>query len=136
MDPAVPAGSGSPLDVGIDPAIVALTQKRSYGGAPVGQIIPRLGEDVATMVWGCLLLLFSFCFFVCSIYAMLISEHMPDTGAPPRPHWCTAAACCGGIVRAAPLTGRTPCHLNARPGNALVDAIKQDQYVRSSPACL
>eukprot|EP01047_Picozoa_sp_COSAG01_P080199 COSAG01_NODE_15498_length_1330_cov_35.211210_1_plen_32_part_10 len=32
MDPAVPAGSGSPLDVGIDPAIVALTQKRSYGG--------------------------------------------------------------------------------------------------------
>lgn len=69
----------SNIDVaGIDAAMI--TQKQQYGGTPVGQIILRPGEDLATMVWGCLLLLASFCFFVLSIYAMLVSEHMPDTG--------------------------------------------------------
>ena len=106
----------SNIDVaGIDAAMI--TQKQQYGGArwmrprimtlqpraalanvgrwtcsagagtPVGQIILRPGEDLATMVWGCLLLLASFCFFVLSIYAMLVSEHMPDTGASASNLW-------------------------------------------------
>lgn len=81
------------LDVGIDPAMIALTQKQQYGGTPVGQIILRPGEDISTVAWGWLLLLGAFVFFIVSVYSLLVSEYMPETGATCGPcRWLHANA--------------------------------------------
>lgn len=74
-------GSISPeVDVGLDRLYHELKQHQQYGGAPTGHIILRPGEDLATVVWGYCILFATFCFFVSSIYAILLSKIMPDTG--------------------------------------------------------
>ena len=68
------------IDVGVDRLYHELKQHQQYGGTPVGHIILRPGEDLATVLWGFVLLIGAFVFFVSSMYAILVSKIMPDTG--------------------------------------------------------
>eukprot|EP01043_Picozoa_sp_COSAG02_P004545 COSAG02_NODE_120_length_35326_cov_39.000823_5_plen_222_part_00 len=68
------------IDVGVDRLYHELKQHQQYGGTPVGHIILRPGEDLATVLWGFVLLIGAFIFFVSSMYAILVSKMMPDTG--------------------------------------------------------
>lgn len=68
------------IDVGVDRLYHELKQHQQYGGTPIGHIILRPGEDLATVLWGFVLLIGAFVFFVSSMYAILVSKIMPDTG--------------------------------------------------------
>jgi hypothetical protein len=68
------------IDVGVDRLYHELRQHQKYGGTPVGHIILRPGEDLATVLWGFVLLIGAFIFFVSSIYSILVAKMMPLTG--------------------------------------------------------
>lgn len=68
------------IDIGVDRIYHELKQHQQYGGTPVGHIILRPGEDLATVLWGFVLLIGAFVFFVSSMYAIIVSKMMPDTG--------------------------------------------------------
>lgn len=68
------------IDIGVDRIYHELKQHQQYGGTPVGHIILRPGEDLATVLWGFVLLIGACVFFVSSMYALLVSKMMPDTG--------------------------------------------------------
>jgi hypothetical protein len=80
------------------------------------------------VLWGVCLLGVTFIFFVGSVYAILISDHIPYTGAHIAGDFPTAmlsASCCINGRRREMETQFAPC---GPAGSWLFDSIKDDHY--------